>query len=207
MCYSLWRNGEKETAIKIARELPTLNSTAETTLPKFLNGQEKIEFCQSTIQKLHWHFWWLITCMIDGEYYSGTEKIELLKKAIAFYEIVYEKEDYAFSHIRIGAAYEDIAVLLLKQGKTNEALENLEKCVNHYIAFDTLPDSMKYESLLVDSLEFKKEQTSKSSQNNSCRNVLNGIRYDLKDEKSLFHLIEKTEKFNKIIQRLEATAN
>lgn len=206
MCYSLWRNGEKETAIKIARELPTLYSTAETTLPKFLNGQEKIEFCQSTIQKLHWHFWWLITCMIDGDYYTNTEKIVLLKKSIAFYEIVYEKEDYAFSHIRIGDAYEDIAVLLLKNGKIEEGLENLEKCVDHCVAFDTMPNSLKLESLLVNTLEYKKEQTSKPTQNNSCRNVLNSILHDLKDENGIYHKCEQNDKFKQIIKRLEGTA-
>lgn len=207
MCYSLWRNGEQERAVKIANELPTLYSTAETALPKFLSGKEKIEFCQTTIQKIHWHFWWLITCMIDGNDYTDAEKIELLKKAIAFYDIVYEKEDYAFSHIRIADAYEDIAVLLLKQGKITEGLENLEKCVDHCVAFDTLPFSVKLESLLVNTLEYKKEYTSKPTQNNSCRNVLNSIMRDLKDENGIYHQCENNNKFKQIIRRLQATAN
>lgn len=207
MCYSLWRNGEKETAIKIARELPTLYSTAETTLPKFLSGQEKIEFCQSTIQKLHWHFWWLIACMIDGDYYTDMEKIELLKKSIAFYEVIYEKADYAFSHTRIGDAYANIAELFLSNGRIEEGLINLEKCVDHCIAFDTLPDSLKFESLLVNSLEYKTEQTSKSTQNNSCRDVLNSIICDLKYEKSIYRQCENFEKFKQIIKKLEEIAN
>ena len=144
--------------------------------------------------------------MIDGDYYTNTEKIELLKKSIAFYEIVYEKEDYAFSHIRIGDAYEDIAVLLLKNGKIEEGLENLEKCVDHCVAFDTMPNSLKLKSLLVNALEYKKEQTSKPTQNNSCRNVLNSILHDLKDENGIYHKCEQNDKFKQIIKRLEGTA-
>ncbi len=207
MCYSLWRNGETEKAVKIAKDLPTLYSTAETTLPKFLSGKDKIEYCQTTIQKLHWHFWWLITCMIDGDDYSDTEKIELLNKSIAFYKIVYEKEDFAFSHCRLSDAYENIAVLLLKQGKVDKGLENFEKCVDHAVAYDTLPDSMKLSSLLVNKLEYKKRNTSRSTQKNNCRNILDSILNDLKDERSLYHQCEQKDKFKQIIEKLHATAN
>lgn len=207
MSYSLWRNGETEKAVKIAKDLPTLYEIAETTLPKFLMGKDKIEYCQTTIQKLHWHFWWLITCMIDGNDYSDAEKIELWKKSIAFYEIVYEKEDYAFEHCRLADAYEGIAVLLLKQRKADEGLDNLEKCVDHAVAYDTLPDSMKLSSLLVNKLEYKKQNTSRSTQKNNCRIILDSILNDLKDERSLYHQCEQEDKFKQIIKKLKATAN
>jgi transcriptional regulator with XRE-family HTH domain len=207
MCFSLWRNGEKERAINMAKELPTMDETVETTLPKFLSGEEKAGFCQSTIQGLTWHFWWLIGCMIDGDYYTDEEQIELLKKAIAFYEIVYEKEDYAVAHLRIGDAYEDIAIRLLEQGKIDEGLKALEKCVDHCISFDTLPDTKKFESLLVNLLEYRKSQTATSTPKNSCRHVLDDILRDLKKEDGIFHLCEQNISFKKIIERLEAIAN
>lgn len=207
ICFSLWKNGEKERAIKMAKDLPTFYSTAETTLPKLLSGEEKIGFCQQTIQNLHWHFWWLINCMIDGDHYSATEKIELLKKSVAFYELVYEKEDYAFSHIRISDAYENIAILFLEQGKIAEGLDALEKCVDHSIAFDTLPDSLKFESLLVNLLEYNKMQRASSSTENCCRYVLNDILHDLKKDDGIFHQCKENNRFKGIMERLEAIAN
>ncbi len=207
MCYALYRNGEKEKAIKIAEDLPTIYASAEAALPNFLHGEERIEFCQQTIQKLHWLFWWLITRMNFEDYYADTEKIQLLQKAIAFYEIVYEKEDYHFGHLRIADAYEDIAVLLLKQRKTDEAISNLDKCVQHCISFDTLPDTAKHESLLVNTLEYRKQNTDRATENNCCRNVLNSILRDLESSDSLYRQCEEKNAYKQIIKKLKHFAN
>jgi len=207
MCLSLYRNGETDKARKCATDLPTMYDTEETVLPKILSGKERTEYCQQTIQKLAWLFWWLINRMVDGKDYSDADKIELFKKSIAFYEIVYEKEDYAFSHCRLSSLYESIAILFLKQGKVEEGLDNLEKCVDHAVAYDTLPDSMKLSSLLVNELEYDKQYTSRSSQENETRSLLDNILNDLKDERSLYHQCEQMDKFKQLIKKLKATAN
>lgn len=202
MCFTLWRNGEGERAIEIARSLPGFYHTAETTLPKFLTGEEKIEFCQQTIQKLHWGFWWIISRMIEEDHYSDDEKIALLRKAIAFYEIIYENGDYAFSHVRLADAYEDIAVLLLKNKRAEEGLENLEKCAEHCIAYDTLPDRVKLQSLLVNTLEYNRRDTSRSTQANCSRNLLDSILRD-----GGYQQCMEDERMKRVIEKLRATAN
>lgn len=204
MCFALWRNGEKERAIEIAKTLPSFYGTSETTLPKFLTGEEKIEFCQQTIQKLHWGFWWIINRMIEESHYSDEEKIALLRKSIAFYEIIYENEDYAFSHIRIADAYEEIAALLLKSKRVEEGIENLEKCAEHCIAYDTLPERVKLSSLLVNTLEYNKQYTSRSTRSNSARNMLDNI---LRERDGIYQQCMEEERMKQMIEKLRAAAN
>ncbi|MBE6649827.1 MAG: helix-turn-helix transcriptional regulator [Ruminococcaceae bacterium] len=203
MCLSLHRNDETDKAIKFSIDLPTMYNTEEAVLPEILSGKEKIEYCQETIQKLIWLFRKVVTCMVDSDEYSDIDKIELLKKIIAFYETAYEKEDYAFSHIRLANTYEDITILLLKQNKIDEALECLEKCSEHTIAFDSLPACLKHSSLLVNKLEYNKQNTSKSDSEVRCKILLDSINEDLKDERSLYHLCQQKEKFKQVLNKLQ----
>lgn len=202
MCFTLWRNGEHERAIAIAKTLPNLYHTMEATLPRFLSGKEKIELCQITIQKLHWFFWWCINHMVREDHYSDNEKIKLLKKGISFYQLIYDEQDYAFGNLRLADSNEDIAVLLFRKGEINDAFKYLAKCVDHCVAYDTLPDNLKLSSLMVNMLTYSKVGTSKSTEANACRNVLNSI---LSDPLYVPHLNDKRMKT--IIARLEAVAN
>ena len=206
MCLSLYRNDETDKAIKLATDLPTMYNTEEAVLTEILSGKGRIEYCQETIQKLTYFFGKTVTCMAYSDDYSDENKIELLKKIIDFYEIVYEKDDYTFSYIRLANTYEDIAILLLKQSKIDEALEYLYKCAEYTIAFDALPISLKHNSLLVNRLEYNKQNTSKSKPEISSKILLDGIMSDLKDERSLYHLCEQKEKFKQILNKLQAVA-
>lgn len=203
ICFALWRNGEKDRAVTAARKLPNLYKTEEFTLPRFLTGDEKIEFCQQVMQKISWAFWWIINLMVEESHYSDEQKIELLRKSIDVYKIVYEKEDYGFANMRIADKYEDIAVLLFQNGRIDEAFENLGKCAEHCAAYDGLAGEMKHTSLLVDALLFDKTNTSKPTEANTSRNVLNGIMAN----QSLYGQYMQDERMKRIIERLDANAN
>ena len=203
LCFALWRNGEKDRAVASARRLPNLYKTEDFTLPRFLIGDEKIEFCQQVIQKISWAFWWLSNLMVEEVHYSDEQKIEILRKSIDIYKIVYEKEDYGFANMRLADKYEDIAVLLFQNGRIDEAFENLGKCVDHCVVYDKSFGDMKHTSLLVDSLVFNKVNTSKPTEANISRNVLNGIMTN----QSLYGQYMQDERMKHIIKKLESIAN
>lgn len=203
ICFALWRNGEKDRAVSAARRLPSLYKTEDFTLPRFLTGDEKIEFCQQVMQKITWAFWWLTNLMAEEAHYPDEQKIEILRKSIDIYKIVYEKEDYGFANMRIADKYEDIAVLLFQNGRVDEAFENLGKCADYCAAYDELSGDMKHTSMLVDSLVFNKANTSKPTETSTSHNVLNGIMAN----QSLYGQYMQDDRMKCIIKKLESNAN
>lgn len=178
LCFLLWRVGRTEEAVERAKKLPGIYKTYEVILPEFLAGEEKIELEQTTIQKLTWAFWSAVNDMNRENHYSDEQKIELLKKSIAVYQIVYEKGDYGFAHLRLANAHENIAVLLFQNNRADEAFEYLAACADHCIAYDALAESTKHSSLLVNTLTFDKKSTSKSSEATASGDLLRRITSD-----------------------------
>lgn len=178
VCFSLWRNGETKRAIKAAQDLPDLYNTVDFTLPPFLAGDEKVRFCQEVIQKLCWGFWWITNLLINETRYSDDEKIRLLQTADAMYQIVYEQEDYGFSHVRLAELHKKIAILLFQNGRVDEAFDHLEKSVDHCAAYDRLSDDFQYTSPLVNSLVFNKKNTSKNTEANLSCQLLEQLFHD-----------------------------
>lgn len=204
VCFTLWRNGETEKAIERAEKLPGIYKTRELTLPRFLNGSEQIECCQSTIQVLHWAYWWLTNILVHTDHYTVDEKIILLKKAIDFYIIIYEKEDYLFAHIRLADICEDIAILLLKQGNADDGLNYLEQAARHCVSFVTMPETKAYESLAVNTLVYQKTGTDFRSENNACRNLLCSI---TEDKDGIYTPLKKHDRMMSIVAELTKYAN
>ena len=201
MCFSLWRNGEAKRAIEAAQNLPDLYKTMDFTLPRFLNGEEKVTFCQEVIQKLCWGFWWIINLLVNEYRYMDEDKIQLLQKADAIYQIVYEQEDYGFAHVRLADLHEKISVLLFQHDRVDEAFEHLEKSANHCAAYDQLSGDYQHTSLLVNALVFNKTNTSKNAEANSSKELLEHIFHDEENvykqhwnDERMKHLIEKLKK-------------
>lgn len=205
-CLTLWRNGEAERALRVAESLPNLYKSADVTLPRLLKGEEKIRYCQTTIQRLHWAFWWIINRMAEETHYTDEEKIALLQKSIAIYGILYENEDYGFAHVRLADAYEEIAVLLFQNNRPDEAFEHLEKCAEHAIVYDQLSGDVNLTSLCFNMLTFNKRHTSKSTEANCSRNILNTIHAELA-ERGVFERYREDIRLKRIIERLETAAN
>ncbi|NLB49249.1 MAG: helix-turn-helix transcriptional regulator, partial [Erysipelotrichia bacterium] len=143
MCFSLFRKGDKRKAIELAEKLPNIYKTREFTLNRFLERDRQIEECQIAIQKLTWGLWWQLSLLAaryksspfdEGEHYTAEQSIKIYQKAIEVYKLVYEEEDYYFSHCRLEQSYEGIAKAYFKLGNNNKIIANLEKAAEHAIA-------------------------------------------------------------------------
>lgn len=202
MCFTLWRNGEKERAIENAKKLPNIYKTSEMTLNSFLSGDEKVEACQNTIQELCWAFWSQTKQLAETEHYSYEEKIKLYEKAIGFYNLVYDSNDLIYAHIRVYWSYYLISQLCLENGEINKTISYIEKSAEHAIAYTLLPQKLEYKSLLVNMLKYNVIGTSTSSEKNTCWHMKNNLLGNV-----IFGPILKDARIKVVISDLEKYAN
>ena len=200
MCFTLWRNGDQKKAIDSARTLPNLYHTEDFTLPKLLEGDEKIAFCGQVIQKLCWGFWWIVNRLAEEPRYSNAEKIRLLQAADAFYQIVYEEKDFGFANVRLEDVHETIADLLLQDGKIDEAFDHLEKAADYACAYDRITGDYPHTSLLVNGLIFNKGGTVKYPTLAASEQLMQHL---VQDNEAFYQRYRDDERMRKLMKKLK----
>lgn len=202
ICYAMKRYGDKEKARKMAESLPNYYKTAQQVLPIFLEGRERQECCKSGIQMLAYCFYATVRDMLKDDVYTAEERIALRRKVLSMYELVYEDGNYLFTHTRVADLYEDIAADLMEIGQLDEALEHWSLAADHAIAYDTLPDSAPYTSLLTRDLMYVKANTSTTNEYNYAHFML---RFMQKSE--LFATVREDPRVIAIMEKLKKVAN
>jgi hypothetical protein len=202
ICYAMKRYGDKEKARKMAESLPNYYKTAQLVLPSFLEGQERQECCKSGIQMLAYCFYATVRDMLKDDIYTAEERIALRRKVLAMYELVYEDGNYLFTHTRVADLHEDIAADLMEMGNLDEGLKHWELAAEHAMAYDALPDSAPYTSLLTRDLMYVKANTSTTNEYNYAHFML---RFMQKDK--LFDPVREDPRVIAIMEKLKKVAN
>ena len=202
ICYTMKRYGDKEKARKMAESLPNYYKTAQQVLPRFLEGRERQECCKSGIQMLAYCFYATVRDMLKDDIFMPEERIALRRKVLAMYELVYEDGNYLFTHTRVADLYEDIAADLMEIGRLDEALEHWSLAADHAIAYDTLPDSAPYTSLLTRDLMYVKANTSTTNEYNYAHFMLRFMQ-----KSDLFAPVREDPRVIAIMEKLKKVAN
>lgn len=202
ICYAMKRYGDREKARKMAESLPNYYKTAQQVLPIFLEGKERQECCRSGIQMLAYCFYATVRDMLKDDIFTVEERIALRRKVLSMYELVYEDGNYLFTHTRVADLYEDIAADLMEAGQLDEALEHWALAADHAIAYDTLPASAPYTSLLTRDLMYVKANTSTTNEYNYAHFML---RFMQKSE--LFAPVREDPRVVAIMEKLKKVAN
>lgn len=202
ICYTMKRYGDKEKARKMAESLPNYYKTAQQVLPRFLEGRERQECCKGGIQMLAYCFYATVRDMLKDDIYTPEERIALRRKVLAMYELVYEDGNYLFTHTRVADLYEDIAADLMEIGRLDEALEHWSLAADHAIAYDTLPDSAPYTSLLTRDLMYVKANTSTTNEYNYAHFMLRFMQ-----KSDLFAPVREDPRVIAIMEKLKKVAN
>ena len=202
ICYAMKRYGDKEKARKMAESLPNYYKTAQQVLPIFLEGRDRQECCKSGIQMLAYCFYATVRDMLKDDIYTPEERIALRRKVLAMYELVYEDGNYLFTHTRVADLYEDIAADLMEIGQLDEALEHWSLAADHAIAYDTLPDSAPYTSLLTRDLMYVKANTSTTNEYNYAHFMLRFMQ-----KSDLFAPVREDPCVIAIMEKLKKVAN
>ncbi|MCL2518978.1 MAG: helix-turn-helix domain-containing protein [Oscillospiraceae bacterium] len=200
--------GEKEKAIATAKRLPSTPVASDMLLDSIYDGEERITQLKYNI----WYFCYYLTGYIKSLTYEkyGNNKdvegipkrIELCKKAINIYKIIYENGDYGFYNTRVKDLYYNMAVDYMLLHDIENTIDSLEKAADYAIAFDTMPEDFKHTSLTIEGIEFSK-----------AKNLAKD--YDYNESYALLHEslsnqrydpIREDERFKAILAKLELYA-
>jgi len=200
--------GEKEKAIETAKKLPYTPVTSDLILSNILEGDDRISHLKYNIP----HFCDYLTSSItnlartkynDDKNINDVEKrIQLYKKAIEIYKILYENGDYGFYNGRLKDLYLSTAQNYILINDFDNALNYLEKAADYAIAFDTLPEVFTHTSMICEGNEFSKAKNlAKDYDYNDSYDMLHNR---LSNER--FNPIRETERFKAVVAKLEQYA-
>jgi len=221
---SAYKNaGDQETALKIVKESPILYDlqnnifySRESVLTTVADGDER-----QLNRKLMLEGFCLELCRHirdysndDYHYYSLrnaetlSRNIMLREKINTIMEAFYEDGDYGFGHEHMLYNYHELAEYYKLSGNNDAALDNIEKCAETAIKFDT-DEEGKYTSLLVRGFDKMGDYQLENYENhpdniryNQCYRLINFWfkREELCDE------ICDTERFKAVIAKLQGYA-
>lgn len=205
LCFHYSWNGDKQKAVEEAEKLPYLFQTRETTLPCLKSGEELTKSAQSAIMSFTEALRLAILNLADVNYcndqpWSVEERIKMLDKTNEIYRIIYDDGDFHFANCYVSYNYRVMAALSLLINKTEDALLYLEQAAEFAIARDDLPPKIKHTSLLVNTLEYDINLTSKNYTCNDSAILLEKLKQERYD------IIRNDERFIRIVSRLKEVA-
>lgn len=142
LCFIFYEIGDIEAAKKYAQMANTYYVTVNQMMPRLLNGEEAVEYCQSNIQTLVELIGFNTNEIIRKGDYSPQEAIQAYEFAIACYRLLYSDDNCGFYHCRLSEFFEKTAIEYLKLGKETEMFTCLEKATEHAIRFDSEKEGM-----------------------------------------------------------------
>mgnify|MGYP004633272457 FL=1 len=203
LCYIYSRLGEKEKAIEYAKMLPNTWCTDTVVLGDLYEGEQQKAHLKRAITWYTNVFWCALINLADlghkDETMSDAERIKILKKALAMFELVFENGDYLKYSCTVSVTHRYIADLAVSEGDHELALSSLEKAAEFAIMSDTLPDNAHHTSLLVNNLEYSPTNLIKNYDFTDCKELYDKMqsdRYDvIRDDKRFIAVLEKIGRY------------
>ena len=165
-------------ALEIAEKLHSMSYSKELVKATVLTGNVAFNQAQLNIIEFADNLWWHIyniACVpdISEDRYSIDQKIEIMQRGIAIFEIVFDG-NYLYFNDRLANSYRQLAMLYLAKGDKESALLCVERMAEHAIAFDSLPQKSTYNSVLINTIEFVNEKCDDSQAPTLCEKLLRG---------------------------------
>lgn len=204
ICYLYDRVGENEKAIEYAKKLPDAWASKTVVLGNLYKGEKKKEHLQWTIMEtaaiMHYALQDLADLNYEDESISTSERIEILKKGLQIYDIIFDKGDYLFYSIDVSKFNRYIAAMEMLRGDHEAAICHLEEAAKYAIMMDTLPEKERHTSLLINKLEHDMLDTSKNYTCSNCSELLQKMQWDRYDA------IRGDDRFKAIIDKISKYA-
>ncbi len=203
LCYLYYRIGEKEKAIEYAKKLPNIWCTNTVILGDLYEGEQRKAHLQWRIIDYLNLFWCDLRNMADLEYKDETmttaERIAILQKGLAIFEIVFENGDYLNESWTVYTTHRYIAAMAMLDSDYELALSSLENAAEFAIKHDTLIDKTKHTSILVNKIDYDALGQTKNYDFNSCKELYDKMqweRYDaIRNDKRFIDILDKIKNF------------
>ena len=191
--------GDAESAKKYARMAYSYAITSNEMMPRFLEGDEAVELCQTNIQSLVDMIWCNTCIMCWKGNYSSEERIKAFRFAIDCFSLLYSDGNFGFYHERVSGCYKEIADCYLKLGDEEQMFKCLEKAAEHAVKYDSRKDGM-YTAFMVNKVELSVNDAYKNYTENQCGLLLKSLRKDQ------FAHLQNNPRMMKIIEKLTPVA-
>ena len=167
LCTYYERSGQIDKALDTVEKLPSMWCSAEMRKIDFLKGEELITYAQNLAAQLAQMFYVTLLHLADLKAENApdmtrAERIRVLQKAAAVYDIVFDEGDYNFYLADISHIHFFISRLEALDGNRELALSSIEKAAEYAAQADSLPDKKPYTSLLVNKLQYNRKNTMKN---------------------------------------------
>lgn len=195
--------GEKEKAIEYAKKLPNIGCTDTVVLGDLYEGEQQKTHLKRAINWYTSIFWCALINLADlgyrNETMSDAERIEIMKKALAILELVFDDGDYLNYSGTVSITHRYIADLAMSEGDYELALSSLEKAAQFAVMSDTLPENARHTSLLVNNLEYGPFNTIKNYDFTDCKELYDKMQADrynaIRDDKRFIAVLEKIGRY------------
>ena len=194
-----YAKGDAESAKKYAKMACSYPITSNQMMPRFLEGDEAVELCQSNIQTLVDMIWGNTFIMCCKGNFSFEDRIKAYSFAISCFDLLYSDGNFGFYNERVCLCYREIADCYLSLGEDGQMFNCLEKAAEHAIKYDSRQDGM-YTAFMVNKLELNLNDAYKNYTENQCGLLLKSLR-----EEKYAHL-QNDPRMIKLIERLEPIA-
>lgn len=203
LCYIYSILGEKKKAIEYAKKLPNIGCTDTVVLGDLYEGEQQRTHLKCAIKWYTSIFWCALINLADlgyrNETMSDAERIEIMKKALAILEFVFDDGDYLNYSGTVSITHRHIADLAMSEGDYELALSSLEKAAQFAVMSDTLPENARHTSLLLNNLEYSPFNTIKNYDFTDCRELYDKMQMDsydaIRDDKRFTAVLEKIGKY------------
>lgn len=167
LCTYYERSGQTDKALETVEKLPSMWCSAEMRRIYFLKGDELIKYSQGLAMQITQMFFLTLMHLADigGENapdMTVADRIKILQKAAAVYDIVFDEGDYNFYLADVCHIHSFIGRLAAADGDRELALCSIERAAEYAALADGLPDKKPYTSLLVNRLEYNRKNTVKN---------------------------------------------
>ncbi len=182
-------------------KLPSEPCTSNSVLTGIYKGEELHRHLKNNINIF-------TTCLASNLNQFGCDneidlnkRIELHKKSIGIYELIYENGDYGFYNCRLAEYYMGLAKCYAALYNTESTIESLEKSLKYAVTYDTLAES-EHTSVIFRGDGYNLSGSGKQYSYNDCYRLLND--FGLKSEE--FDFIKSNARYIEIIAEFEKYA-
>lgn len=163
-------------ALRIADQLHSMSYSREIIKATILTGDVAFAQAQKNLILFADNIWWHLynlACVpsISGNRYSRREKIAILEKSVALFELIFEDAPLFYAD-RLANAYRQLAMLQLASGNKEAALTCLEKMADAAILCDERPDEAAYASVIINAVTYKKSEDTEARGLSKCARLL-----------------------------------
>lgn len=169
--------GDKQKAKEYAEKAWSYFVTRNQLMPRVLDGEEAVSYCQINIQLLMELIYSNVRIMAKKGL-TSEEQIANWNFVLRCFETLYSDGKMGFYHIRYEDACTHIARICSGEGNADEMFAGLQRAAEHAIKFDTREDEGKYTVTVLNRLTDYKKNVSKKETGNECARLLKELKHD-----------------------------